>query len=367
MKPFRLLALVLFLNISLCSLSNDALARMSSNRDVGYNPVLSDSIFLETSRYHKLSPSISNLTYKFKDTNTSEFRQIISENPQLTKLTLIYAPQSAIDFVLKRDTDSILERLNILNYSERILDLQVHRKTLNLSVHSSPSMEVFLLSGEDTKSIVNLSVEAENLRVYDCVYDMNALEHLVCIIPKVRVFPDINGRSLKSYSVTSEVQSMWSRWCNFPNLETAKIVSSVEIYQPQCWFDFRRRGGTVFYNDTVLGPLEPIKEDFESFCIEDQEPEFPGGMERFDQYAAQNMVYPEKAKAEKQQGRVYVYVHLEKYGSVSSAEIASGISEELNQEAIRLVMSSEKWGMAKRHGRPVESIDVVVIEFSLTD
>ena len=79
------------------------------------------------------------------------------------------------------------------------------------------------------------------------------------------------------------------------------------------------------------------------------EPEFEGGIEGLYKYMAQNIHYPEQAKADNIQGRVMVRFVVEADGSVSNAEVVRGIGGGCDEEALRVVQSMPNWkpGMVK--------------------
>ena len=76
--------------------------------------------------------------------------------------------------------------------------------------------------------------------------------------------------------------------------------------------------------------------------------------------------YPREAVSEGVQGCVTVGFIVEKDGSVSSAEVVSGVDERLDAEAIRIVSASPKWIAGKIQGKAVRTRIVVPIEFRLT-
>jgi len=74
-----------------------------------------------------------------------------------------------------------------------------------------------------------------------------------------------------------------------------------------------------------------------------QMPEFPGGMQALMEYLGSNIKYPEQAKRDSIQGRVFVQFVVEKDGSVSGAHILRGIGGGCDEEALRVVSSMPNW------------------------
>ena len=93
--------------------------------------------------------------------------------------------------------------------------------------------------------------------------------------------------------------------------------------------------------------------DEEIFLVVENEPEFPGGSDSLYAYIARNIKYPETAKKEKIEGRVFVTFVIEKDGQVSSAKILRDIGGGCGEEAIRVVKSMPKWKPGTQRGNPV--------------
>ena len=85
------------------------------------------------------------------------------------------------------------------------------------------------------------------------------------------------------------------------------------------------------------------------YSVVDQDPEFPGGMEGLYQWLATNIKYPEKARQEGIQGRVFVTFVIEKDGTVNNVRVIRSPNEELSEEAIRVVQSMPKWKPGRAH------------------
>ncbi len=89
------------------------------------------------------------------------------------------------------------------------------------------------------------------------------------------------------------------------------------------------------------------------YTIVEQMPEFPGGQEGLFDYLRTNMKYPEGAKARGEEGKVIVRFVVNKQGEVIDAKIIKSISEELDNEALRVVNNMPNWKPATQDGVPV--------------
>lgn len=90
--------------------------------------------------------------------------------------------------------------------------------------------------------------------------------------------------------------------------------------------------------------------------------EYPGGMAS---YIAKSVVYPEKAKADNVQGKVFVQFVVDTDGSIAEAAVLHGVGGECDDEALRVVKSMPKWQPATFKGKPVRSKYVLPINFKL--
>ena len=105
------------------------------------------------------------------------------------------------------------------------------------------------------------------------------------------------------------------------------------------------------------------------FSKEDNGPfslaEYPGGFEAMSAYISKSIVYPEKAKADGVEGKVFVQFVVEKDGSVGEATVLRGVGGECDEEALRVVNAMPKWQPATFKGKPVRSRFVLPIYFKL--
>ena len=96
-------------------------------------------------------------------------------------------------------------------------------------------------------------------------------------------------------------------------------------------------------------------------------PQFPGGPNELMKYLSENTKYPESAKANKIEGRVFVSFVIEKDGSVTNAEVMRGIDKECDAEAVRVVSSMPKWQPGTQNGEAVRCRFTVPFIFKFND
>ncbi|HOP05376.1 MAG TPA: energy transducer TonB [Tenuifilaceae bacterium] len=98
---------------------------------------------------------------------------------------------------------------------------------------------------------------------------------------------------------------------------------------------------------------EEVEEE-EVFVVVEDMPGFGGGdSNKFREYIAKNLRYPEVAAENGIQGRVFVQFVVEPDGRVSNVKVVRGVDPALDKEAIRVVESSPKWKPGKQRGKPV--------------
>lgn len=105
----------------------------------------------------------------------------------------------------------------------------------------------------------------------------------------------------------------------------------------------------------------------EVYMSVEKNPEFPGGVNAMMDYLRGNLKYPESAKKNKQEGRVFIGFVVEKDGSVTNVKVLRGVCEELDNEAVRVVKSMPTWIAGRDKGEPVRVQYTLPIVFKLND
>lgn len=101
-------------------------------------------------------------------------------------------------------------------------------------------------------------------------------------------------------------------------------------------------------------------------AVPDVLPIFPGGLESFIQYINKNIIYPQDAKRNKIQGKVYTSFIVEKDGSIGDIYIIRSPDEELSLEALRVLKNCPKFTPGSKNGKPVRTGFNLPIDFTLT-
>src|SRR5690349_2853696 len=91
--------------------------------------------------------------------------------------------------------------------------------------------------------------------------------------------------------------------------------------------------------------------------------QFPGGPDSLFNFLSNNLTYPRHAKLEGIYGRVYVGFLVDKTGKLKNFRILSGVTEELNDEAMRVVKAMPDWTPGTRAGEKIDVQYVLPIDF----
>ena len=110
------------------------------------------------------------------------------------------------------------------------------------------------------------------------------------------------------------------------------------------------------------GGKDRVKAGFGLTVVQIQ-PEFPGGPDSLQSFLNSNLNYPEKAKADRVGGRVYLSFRIDEKGKIIDPKVISGITEELDAEAIRVVKLMPDWKPGTASGQPVIVQYILPIDF----
>jgi TonB family protein len=113
--------------------------------------------------------------------------------------------------------------------------------------------------------------------------------------------------------------------------------------------------------------LKGLKDDTLIFTRVEHGPEFPGGMDQFYRYLARTIKYPMAAYKNNTQGKVIIQMVVEKDGSLTHINVARGIGDGCDEEAVRVMKRCPKWKPGTQNGREVRVVNSVPINFTLSN
>ncbi len=95
------------------------------------------------------------------------------------------------------------------------------------------------------------------------------------------------------------------------------------------------------------------------------QPQFPGGMSRFYAYLRKSVNYPEMAKDNDIQGKVYLSFVVEKNGSLTDIKVDRSLGGGTDEEAVRVLRESPRWIPGVQNGKAVRVKYNIPITFTL--
>lgn len=142
-----------------------------------------------------------------------------------------------------------------------------------------------------------------------------------------------------------------------------------DFYSAEKWLQKSAAQGNTDAQRLLIEVRKDIKEyselyDEEVRSVSLHQPEFPGGEEALLEFIQKNKRYPQKAKAKGIKGKVYVEFIIEKDGSLTNTRILKGLSEDVDNEVLRLIEIMPNWMPGTNVGKlPVRTRWAIIVEF----
>jgi TonB family protein len=112
-------------------------------------------------------------------------------------------------------------------------------------------------------------------------------------------------------------------------------------------------------NTDKMAFVEPV------YTVVEKTPTYPGGDDARIAFMVQNIKYPEQAKKNGVQGKVFVTFVIEADGSVTNVKVLRGIGAGCDEEAIRVISIMPKWNPGMQDGKAVRTQFNLPISFKL--
>jgi TonB family protein len=101
------------------------------------------------------------------------------------------------------------------------------------------------------------------------------------------------------------------------------------------------------------------------FVVVEEMPEFPGGEKALRDFIGSNVKYPEDAKKEGIQGRVFVNFVVKSDGTLGNFKVVWGVHPLLDKEALRVLTLLPTWKPGKQRGQAVNVAYTIPIQFAM--
>ena len=122
---------------------------------------------------------------------------------------------------------------------------------------------------------------------------------------------------------------------------------------------------TIEIEETVTMP-NPDQPDV-IFDVVETMPEFPGGMDSLMAYLSRTIKYPEEARENGIQGKVYAQFVVQKDGSLSDIKVIRGIGGGCDEEAVNAIKNMPNWKPGTQRGKNVNVRFILPVNFKLTE
>lgn len=166
-----------------------------------------------------------------------------------------------------------------------------------------------------------------------------------------------NSTILSKVTKVSQIEIEYKKWSNLDG--PIYIVPISEVLR----INYENGEYDEFVGEQMEANNESL--DGDVFLSVEENPEFPGGPAKLLEYIQKNLEYPEAARENEIQGRVFVGFIVEEDGSVSNVKILRGIGYGCDEEAIRLADSLPKFKPGKQRGKPIRVQYTLPIVFKL--
>lgn len=147
-----------------------------------------------------------------------------------------------------------------------------------------------------------------------------------------------------------------------PVIDVLVITDSDDFPEPELFFP--EPDDTNLDLTNFIIKVEEEKRD-EIFVNVEEMPLFPGGNDGLLKFLASSVKYPEIARINNVQGKVYVSFVINKRGEVTHVTIARGVDPNLDREALRVVNSMPLWKPGRQNNENVNVSFTVPINFVL--
>ncbi len=103
----------------------------------------------------------------------------------------------------------------------------------------------------------------------------------------------------------------------------------------------------------------------EAFTIVEEQPTPKGGMSAFYKFIGENLKYPEQAKKDSIQGKVFIQFMVLASGKLAHIKILKGIGNGCDEAALNVIKNSPSWIPGKEKGKAVRVWMTLPIIFRL--
>lgn len=152
-------------------------------------------------------------------------------------------------------------------------------------------------------------------------------------------------------------------------LEQTTVIDLTKFWQKQLKVEKLVYGEQLKPESKPLGVIVKRIYDLqdEVFIKVEQNPEPVAGLPAFIEYVSSHIKYPEKARDQGIEGKVFVEFVIDDSGNLIEPRILKGISQECDQEALRVIKTTNLgWHPGTIQGEPVKVKMILPVSFKLS-
>lgn len=175
-----------------------------------------------------------------------------------------------------------------------------------------------------------------------------------------KVFCEISGNTAVCSCTEDRVGAEWTFNYDMIQIEGVWYVSNYE-----------KDLGIDLGSETEETVEEVDMDSFEEMEYEEEmpvivnEPFFPGGEDVMYQFISDNLIYPETAKKNGEEGTVYIQFVVQEDGSLYDVKVIKGVSEALDEAAVNVIKNMPNWIPGTENEIPVPVRYTIPIKFKL--
>lgn len=118
-------------------------------------------------------------------------------------------------------------------------------------------------------------------------------------------------------------------------------------------------------NQSNASASSPSNDEEEIFVVVEEMPKFPGGDSALYMYLCMNLNYPDAARENEIEGKVFITFTVEKDGSISNIRVLRDIGGGCAQAAVEVVKNMPRWEPGRQRGVAVRTQFTLPIHFQL--
>jgi len=299
--------------------------------------------------------------------SNKEFRAEIVNQEKATTLSVTSAKKAVKGKVTDQDGKPmtgvavIIKGKNIGTITDNKGDYQIEIETDDeILVFSSPGMEPDEVPVTKTEINITLKKAQEETSYKAKIQGLN-VDKSENDLSQDTVIKIKKGNGCEPlYVVDGEIRK------NIESIQPDSIesISVLKDESATVLYGEKGKNGVILIN-TKNGIKNSKQEPGKVYSIVDEMPEFPGGETSLRKYIDNSIRYPEIARENGIEGKVYVTFVVGRDGYVKDAKIQRGVDPSLDKEALRVISSLPIWKPGKFDGKPVNTYFTVPVNFKL--